>query len=230
VALKNGKQLEIAENVASYTAQLGRLIYTTNSETTTTIWVVMATDPNARSVKWGELPSFGLEQVWPTSNGRYIAAVKLDHTFALMEIDLNGEAKEPRIIEMGIKDYLPYGEGLVTLHDTDRMVLRDRASLRPILEANGVTGRSFRFVFSNKALGLAYRSHIDPETNLGRLSLKLLEGGFFEIADDVREFAEVWWPARGLVYAAGGARPGLRVARIEIPCETTSESPWACGF
>jgi hypothetical protein len=50
------------------------------------------------------------------------------------------------------------------------------------------------------------------------------------LARDVREFEYVFWPERGLAYVTGGEDPGIRFARIEIPCEASSDAPWACGF
>jgi len=57
-----------------------------------------------------------------------------------------------------------------------------------------------------------------------------LTGDHFVIADDVREFRDVWWPERGVLYAAGGDTPGIYFARVDIPCENTSETSFACGF
>jgi hypothetical protein len=61
-----------------------------------------------------------------------------------------------------------------------------------------------------KALGLVYLDDVDPDSLLGRLQLQLVSGN----------------PTR----SALGDDPGIRFARIDIPCQTTSDAPWACGF
>jgi hypothetical protein len=89
---------------------------------------------------------------------------------------------------------------------------------------------TYRFVFRGKASALAYLSHLDTDTRLGRLELQFLPGAHFVLDEHVREFSEVWWPERGLVYTRSGERAALNFARVEIPCETTSDTAWACGF
>jgi hypothetical protein len=68
------------------------------------------------------------------------------------------------------------------------------------------------------------------ERGLGHLQLYFLSGMHFDIASDVREFSPVWWPERGLLYAQSGEQPAMRFARVDVPCELSSATPWACDF
>jgi hypothetical protein len=89
----------------------------------------------------------------------------------------------------------------------------------------------FSFVFPGSSAAIVYLSQVDSTTGLGRLDLQFITSGEqFSLARDVREYREVWWPERGMLYARGGSRAGIRFARVDIPCEMTSDSPWACGF
>jgi hypothetical protein len=105
-----------------------------------------------------------------------------------------------------------------------------RDTLAVLMLAKGVPRSGFRFVFGGEAAALAYIHDADTDSGLGDLSLHFLTGEHFDIARNVREFREVWWPESGLLYATGGARAAMRFARVDVPCEKTSDSPWACGF
>jgi hypothetical protein len=118
--------------------------------------------------------------------------------------------------------------GTAWLNDTGELTLTDRNAEGTLLRASGVTRMSF--VFPGSSTALVYLSDVNLATGLGRLQLRFLTGESFVLARDVREYREVWWPERGVLYARGGAHPGIRFARVEIPCEMTSDAPWTCGF
>jgi hypothetical protein len=120
--------------------------------------------------------------------------------------------------------------GLATLEADGTLLLRDRDTTRPLWRTRGVTAANFRFVFGGEALALAYLADVDEETKLGRLELHMVSGEHFSITDEVREFREVWWPERGILFAQGGKDAAMRFARVDIPCEMLSSSPWACDF
>jgi hypothetical protein len=108
------------------------------------------------------------------------------------------------------------------------LTVRDQNAEQLLVREVGVS--RFSFVFPGSSLAVTYVTDVDRVTGLGRLKLKFLSGDEFNLAREVREYREVWWPERGILYARGGSNPGVKFARIQIPCEMTSDSPWACGF
>ena len=82
----------------------------------------------------------------------------------------------------------------IVMHAASRR--RHRDNTRVLLKAQGLTPTSFRFYFTGLDTALAYMSHVDPDTQLGRLELHFVTGEHFKIDEEVREFREVWWPER----------------------------------
>jgi hypothetical protein len=132
------------------------------------------------------------------------------------------------LVAEGLADCPTTPGGAPLLHPPGEVTLFDRDLERLQLEAAGVT--RFGFVFSGTSIALAYLGDVDAASGLGSLELQFLTGEHFRLAKDVREYREVWWPERGMVYTRGGDDPAIAFTRVEIPCEMTSESPWTCGF
>jgi hypothetical protein len=128
----------------------------------------------------------------------------------------------------GVVDWRSAQRGLALMQPQGEVTLFDRDGEHVLLRATGVT--RFGFVFNGTSASLAYLGDVDDETGLGRVNLHFLTGEHFTLAKNVREYREVWWPERGIIYTRGGDAPAITFARVEIPCEMASESPWTCGF
>lgn len=228
VAPVNGKQLRY-ENARGYLGRRGQLIIVRVLPDSLSVYTAFSGTPD-QLVKWFELPAgTDVQDIWPVA-GSWLVRTERDKRVDLLRIADRVPAGTPTVVA---SDLLAIGSGrgsgyLAWLKANGEVTFADRNAAGIMHRASGV--RSFRVLFERRAQGLTYITNFDEETGLGRLTLHLASGETFRIADDVREYREVWWPERGILYAQGGETPGIRFARIDLPCEMTSDSPWACGF
>jgi hypothetical protein len=228
IEASGGDPISYQSAVDDYQGQAGRLIFTTHDDTTTKIWVVLATEPDQAS-QLASLPQFSLQNLLFTRSGQLQAEVQLpDNTLQLWQIDQAGQIS---ILFDNVSDLATGGGGTLALLQTDgTLSLLDRDATRLLWRANGVPSRGFRFVFNGNSTALAYRSQYDSTTMLGRLELQFISGEHFVVDQNVSEFHEVWWPEPGLLYARMGDDPAMMFGRVDIPCQVSSDTPWACGF
>ncbi|HEX7481250.1 MAG TPA: hypothetical protein VF331_25840 [Polyangiales bacterium] len=211
-------------------AQAGRLWFKEATATTSKLWLAQASAPSELELI-GERVSFRLDNVWTSAHGKLILQARQpDGTTELWTVTTTKDAASITTIETGIAALSTYQNGMAVLKADGTFSLRRSDNMQVLVRAQGVPRSGFRFVFGANAAALAYLTRVDPGTGLGRLELHFMSGDHFVIASDVRELHEVWWPEPGILYAAGGARPGAYFARVDVPCEITSDSPWACGF
>jgi hypothetical protein len=230
VATPEGEVYHYAENVDVYDVQRGQLLFMSVSETTSTFWAVSPSKPDEPR-RLFEVPRVRIEDLWNAPNGVLRLIVRqLDDSLTLLEINPSLTPVVPKIHQDRIVTFQPAQHALAFLDEDETLVMRDRDTLAVLHVAEGVTRSAFRFAFGGKATSLVYLSTTDPEALLGRLEMHVLTGDHFVIARDVREFRDVWWPERGVLYATGGEEPGIYFARVDIPCENTSETSFACGF
>jgi hypothetical protein len=151
-------------------------------------------------------------------------------TFTVYVVNQGSSPPQITAVADNVHSYQFSDSAVAVQYETGDLTLLDRTLTRIILQVPSSAEAPWGLVFGGKATGFAYMTQFDPERRLGRLELSLLEGGHFVLADNVREFREVWWPERGILYATGGDNPGVSFARVDIPCENTSDTAWACGF
>jgi hypothetical protein len=223
-----GKPLVLGSQVSTYTAQRGQLFVFKTDEITTQIWMARAAAPD-KLEKWVELPRFGLRDMWPTASGQWmIIAEQPDRSLTFWRLSDSTPSAAPVAVAEGVADWRSSQKALALLRSSGELTMFDRDGEHLQLRAAGVT--RFAFFFTGTSQALAYLEEVDMETGLGRLSLRFLTGEHFILARNVREYREVWWPERGIVYTRGGDDPAIAFASVEIPCEMASESPWTCGF
>lgn len=223
-----GKPLTYAAPVDAYTAQLGRLVLVREGETATTISSVFAQDPQTVRM-WATLPPGSVEDVWPVS-ASWVARLRVaDGTRQLLRLGNETPSRAPITIVTGMRAFAAGQQrALAWLKDPGELTMADQNAAEVIFRARDVSW--FRFVFDRRSPGLLYITKRDPENGAGRLNLRLWSGESFVLDDNVREPHEVWWPERGILYVRRGEDPGIRFARVDLPCTMTSDSPWACGF
>jgi hypothetical protein len=225
----DGEEHRYDFEVGSAFAQDGRLLFTVDVEDRTQVYLVLPSDLD-EPVLLAEGPSFEVQSVWRTGNTEFRLAVRVaDGTLELWRVN----AADPGAITVLLDEVVAlstYERGMVVVREDESLQVLDRTSLRMLVRAKGVRRSGYRFVFGGTATAVAYIHDTDPDTGLGKLSLRFLTGEHFDLDDQVREFKEVWWPESGLLYATGGKGAALRFGRVDVPCEKTSDSPWACGF
>jgi hypothetical protein len=208
----------------------GRLLFTVSTDTETELWAVSSSKPKD-PVHVLTRERFQIESLSSLPGGRYlIAARESDDTLDLLVLAGIRADSELSTLERDIDDLSSYETALAITRSDQTLTLRDRDDLHVIWRSDGIRADRARFLFDGRATALAYLQHIDDATGLGELKVHFVSGEDFSIAKHVREFHEVWWPERGLVYATGGSDAAMRFARIDVPCEKVSDSPWACGF
>jgi hypothetical protein len=214
--------------VADFFAQRGQLFVVTSSDTSTMIRTAVAHDP-AKLLTWvEELPPIQLQNIWPIRGGRWlISGQEPDQSWALWRATDAIPSAEPQEVVRGADSIVNGQRGIAWLRD-GKLTVRDQSADGTLVQDDAV-GR-FSFVFPGQSLAVTYLTNIDSKTGLGTLELRFLNGDSFTLAREVREYREVWWPERGILYARGGRRAGVKFARVQIPCSQTSDSPWACGF
>lgn len=212
---------------------VGMLVWTLQAGDKTQVWLAQAGAPT-KSKMVGEFASFQLEQVI-TLPSRSVVFVTREadekRTRTVWELQPAGDSFTLVELTRGLLGWARAETSLALLYESGDLVLADGSLDRITLRVPNALSSRFTFIMGGKALALAYLDHVDETTLLGSLELHLVSGAHYTLAArDVREFEYVYWPERGLEYTAGGADPGIRFARIDIPCEATSDAPWACGF
>jgi hypothetical protein len=224
-----GKAVTYDANVAEYFAQRGQLFitYVDEENTKTTVFTALARTPNELR-PWATLSHVEVQNIWPIRGGRWLlVAGNEDGTLGMWRLTDSIPSADPETVVERADSIINAQRAIAWLYD-GALTLRDQDAGATFLRASAVS--RFNFVFPGASPAIVYLTQVDPATGLGRLELLFLNGDAFTLAREVREYREVWWPERGVLYARGGARAGIRFARIEIPCEMTSDSPWACGF
>jgi hypothetical protein len=231
----SGKRYEYESNVAAYVDQPGALLFMTSTDSTTKLWRAESAEPS-KAVLVRETERFsGLVRYLPLSPSLSIMIVqrKPNAPYSVWSFDPTDEdpAAPVTVVREGVLTTYPIDDTIFAYFDTGDLVVFDQSFTKELFHAwSDPNGQWPDSAFGGKASALAYLSDFDRDTGLGRLQLHLLNGTHFELAADVRQFQEVWWPERGLVYIQGGDKPGVNFARVDIPCETTSDTAWACGF
>jgi hypothetical protein len=229
IATPDGKTLDFGKTVDDdYNAQEGRLLFTTHSDADSTLWVVHAAEPMQAEVLLA-LPGMNLQSFFTLRAGVLMLQVKQpDNTLSLLQLALDHPEDGTTVAADNVISY-GTAQGAIAIGTSDGALILRNSDSGAVLARAASVGH-WTFVFNDKSSALAYISDADPQTKLGRLQLHFLSGDHFVIADEVREFGEVWWPERGILYAASGAKPGIRFTAVDVPCEATSDTAWACGF
>lgn len=221
---------DYSEHTNTLVTSAGMLVYTTTEDDQTKVWIVDSSDPKTPKTA-GSFARFALLGMFKLqSDVTVLMTEEEDGLRTIWQLLRSGDRASLVELTRGVKRYTSSGNGIALLYDNGDLVLADGGLASEVLRVPDSQDATFNFVLGGKALGLAYLSHVHPETLLGTLELHLLTGEHYTLARNVREFEYVWWPERGLSYVAGGDDPGIRFARIDIPCEATSDAPWACGF
>ena len=238
ITVGTDKTYTYANNIQSLSISPGLLVYTTIEDGATKVWMVDAGDPMKIKLA-GEFPSFALEGVM-TLPSRITVLISREEkvqedgtrtrTRTIWQVQRTGDSIALIELTRGVRSWARAETAIALLYDTGELVLADGTLERVALRLQNAFNSRFTFIMGGKALGLAYLDDVDPMTKLGSLELHLLNGAHYSLAPDVREFEYVFWPERGLAYVAGGEDPGIRFARIDVPCEASSDAPWACGF
>lgn len=230
-----GKHYEYESGVYLYLDQPGALLFTTRSDAKTKLWRVDSAMPG-KPVLLRETEKFAsLVQYVQVNPSLVIMIVQLEPNTPWQVWSFNPTEEDPTtpvlVLHDGLVGINPLDEGTFVAFSNGDAVVYDPTFTQEVFRVwSSPQGPAPMPVFRGKATAIAYLSDLDPETKLGRLQLHLLNGTHFELDQDVRQFQEVWWPERGIVYIKGGDKPGVNFARVDIPCETTSDTAWACGF
>ena len=228
----DGRKFTYPEQIDALVVLDGRLLFTIQGEETTALWTVYASRP-MEPVLMGELPRFRLDSVSPTASGLTLVARQVaDDTLSLISVQANAARDEFhfRTEHEGIEELRAFDNAMAMLKADGVLTLWLGNARELIHPTPGVRPGGFRFVFDGDSAALTYISDVDQDTGLGRLQMQFLNGPHFDIAQDVREYGEVWWPEPGILFATGGSDAGMKFASVDIPCEMTSDAPWACGF
>jgi hypothetical protein len=210
----------------------GFLVYTVQTDSTTQLWLVSNATPD-KPTMIAERDPFTLAGMMSIQSGVIVLAAHETgpDSYTLWALQLSDPTHALTTLTDDLAGPPNVGDGMAAfLYKDGDLVLRNSNFSTEILRVPNSLGVQSGFVFSGKASGYAYLSSFDPTSRLGRLELQLVNGDHFVLADQVRQFSEVWWPERGLLYTTGGDDPGLKFARVDIPCEATSDTAWACGF
>jgi hypothetical protein len=236
IVTADGKERSYEAGVnRSLLATQGRLVFRIDRDDATELWMIESSKPEL-AAKVQTMPHWMSDSpyVWTGRDGTtFVAAQVSEAMFTIWTVDFSSKDKLlKQVADTG--DILAFDvsdQGIAKLLTNGRIELTDRSLQRTIFSIDGQNSSGFFMAFAGLEPALAYRSNVDPDTNLGTLALKFVSGEHFVISDDVRyPFVEVYWPERGLLYATGGDNPRLRFARVEIPCQNTSSAPWACNF
>lgn len=211
--------------------QPGMLFFIRSDDTTTTLFRVRSSEPSTFE-QIDQRERYGLLALIPYSAGvNLMLTQEADASYRFSLLDLTGARPARHTLRSGIARVPEFGDSAISvLYGDGDLVVYDRMLGKELWRVQGVAGAPARFVFRGKSSALAYLTHFDSQTRVGRLELHLLSGEHFVIDEGVREYSEVWWPERGLLYTKSGAGAGIKFARVDIPCESTSDTAWACGF
>lgn len=228
----SGKQYEYESAVSQTIVQQAALYFTTVTGQKTSLWLVRSGDP-AKSIRLKELNPFSVDGLYTISPELIaVLASSRDRARSVWAIDTTDPAAPLTVLKDGVVSTYPFDGGQYVRFESGDITLYDSNFSKELFRVWSPPEAPHPpdMVFGGKASALAYLSEFDLERKLGRLELQLINGTHFTLDRDVREFKQVWWPERGLVYSQGGDKPSLRFARVDIPCETTSDTAWACGF
>ncbi|MEY4582565.1 MAG: hypothetical protein RL701_7268 [Pseudomonadota bacterium] len=214
----------------NYQTTNGAILYTKTRDDTTSLWLIKSSAPK-QVIPITERAHFIVDFMFWLHPGQLMVIThepNMPTSVWLLDVDSPEHLFVP--VTSGIIGYQFGSDGVAALYENGELVLMDRTLTQVIKRVPNALRSRFNFMFRGKAASLGYLDDVNVDTKLGRLELQLLKGDHFSLADDVREFQEVWWPERGILYAKGGVAPGIYFARVDIPCETTSDTAWACGF
>lgn len=222
-----GKAFSYDVVASDYFAQRGQIFVVTASDAATTVRAAVAREPT-KLATWVELPPQQIQNIWPIRGGSWLILGRLpDDSLTLLRATDTVPSAEPRAVVTGAESVVNSQRGIAWLRE-GTLTVTDQNAEQVLVRDTDVA--RFSFVFPGQSQAIVYVTGLDRATGLGRLELKFLSGDEFQLAREVREYREVWWPERGILYARGGSNAGIKFARVEIPCEMTSDSPWACGF
>jgi hypothetical protein len=233
VAVGTDKTYTYSTGISGIVQSVGMMVYTAKADDKTQVWLVQAGAPTKPKMI-GEFPTFQLEQVI-TLPSRAVVLVSREagenRTRTVWELQPAGDSFTLMELTRGLVGWSRAESSLALLYESGDLVLADGSIDRVTLRVPNALSSRFTFIMGGKALALVYLDHVDETTLLGSLELHLVSGAHYTLAaGDVREFEYVYWPERGIEYTTGGSDPGIRFVRIDIPCEATSDAPWACGF
>ncbi len=213
--------------IEAYTAQRGQLITMRFEGDRTVLETAFAHDPLTLR-PWVELPPVArLANIWPAVGSWLVQVEMADETVTLYRVEDRVPATSFEVVAEGLTRVTSDTRGLAWIKEGE-LTVTDRNASGVYLRARNVS--SYRWVFERNATAIAYTERRTSETGLGHLRLHFLTGERYSLASDVREYQHVWWPERGILFVQDGDEPGMRFARVDLPCEMTSDSPWACGF
>lgn len=224
------KTYTYAENVDDVHQDAGLLLYTTTREDKTQLWLVQSSSPEEPSLI-AEQASFQLTNVASLRAGKlFLKARQQDGSFTVWQLDKSDSTHTLVELAKGLADITVTQNGLAVLTGSDELWITDPTLTQIVKKVPNARNSRYGFVFNGKSSAVVYLDGVDADTGQGSLELQFLNGQHISLDRDVREWTQVWWPERGIVYARGGDEPGIHFARVDIPCESASETAWACGF
>jgi len=247
----------IASGVVDWLSDRGVVFYTASDEADqqpeAPLWLWMASIDDAKRapLRLQRLEGVGLDQIWRLSTSSFALVLRDDEdALQFKQFDLpNAFLPQGRITEiegnlaslrLGPEEIVTVDrDGVLKVFNSGANVSRQGSLQRPSFEHPRVLVGSARFLFGSEDPALTFLSEpedLNPAEDeadwIGKLELRFgSTGERLTIAEHVREFQEVWWPERGLLYTvAKGPDMGIHFAAVDIPCEQTTGSQWACGF
>jgi hypothetical protein len=229
VAVGTDKTFTYAPGMTALITSAGMMLYTTREADKTQLYLVDAAEPMKPKLIH-EADQFVLDSVMTLPSRMVVVVSREDKTRSVWQLQRSGVEAKLNPLTAGLRSWARAETSLALLYDTGELVLADGSIESVVMRIPNALNSRFTFIMGGKALGLAYLDEVDPDTLLGSLELQQVSGAHYTLARNVREFEYVYWPERGIAYLEGGANPGIRFVRIDIPCEATSDAPWACGF
>lgn len=216
-------------NVNALFIESGLIVFTTNESDKTKVWLVRGNMPS-EALMVGEVPRSTLRDVGVLGNNRLFLKTQLtDKTYTVWQLEIGTKPVLTQVAQ-GLLMVTATNNAFAILQDNgDLLVSNSLDAQKVLLRVPNAKSSDYAFVFGGKTTALAYLSNVQDD-GMGSLELHFLSGQHLVLAPDVREWDPVWWPERGIVYAHGGDNPGISFARIDIPCESASDTAWACGF
>jgi hypothetical protein len=227
----HGHKRVLADGVGDVVSDLRWLLYTRTDASSTSLWLASTQSVKDKGTLIMERDTLALDRVWRiSSNSLMISIAQSDDLLELWELDI--KQKTVKQVDRDITSLRIGLESYVTVHADGTLQQIRRADRRVLHSARNVSAPSVRFMFGESSTALGYLADVDPDSKLGHLELRFIDSGAqHSLASGVREFREVWWPETGIVYATGpGKNQGLWFARVDVPCEKTTDTPWACAF
>jgi hypothetical protein len=231
LVVKQGKHAArvVAPAIVDFTTANGWLCYTVKTESSTELWI---TGAEGKASRLAAITGMDLDRVWARTRTKLLVSMaQADDALSLWDIDTTNKSAVQ--IERDLTSVRVSSNTLLTIDANRTLHLERMGDLKVELVAKEVAASNVRFLFDESLPALGYVADADPDTGLGRFELHFLSNGAQDppAIANVREIHEVWWPESGIVYATGkGKGEGLWFARVEVPCDKTSDTPWACGF